>query len=119
MGSFMVVIVNEVIETSLLPIESRLRWSRRFRFESSMHSLVSAILFRMTWNDPFDGDPKTDPPQREPGKPRQAWRSERTAVVGEDRSGQAVRSENAFEGASRVALFGRMECVTGQVKRLT
>src|SRR5476651_1981643 len=114
MRPFMVVIVNELIEASLLPIECRVRRSRGLRFERSMHSLVSAILFGMTGNDAFDSDPQTDPRQREPGKPRQAWRSKRTAVVRENRSGQAVRSEYAFEGASRVALFGRTERVARQ-----
>ena len=105
MRAFVVVLMNEAIETSLLSFESRLGWSRRLRLERSVHSLVSAILFRMTGNDSFDGDAETDPPQRKSRQPRQAWRSERAAVVREDRTGKSVRSEYAFEATPGVALF--------------
>ena len=61
---FMVVMVNELIEASLLPIEARLRRPSGFGFERPVHSLVSTILFGVTWNDAFDADSETDPPQR-------------------------------------------------------
>src|SRR5438105_7208486 len=105
MRAFIVVIVNESVEALLLTTKSRRRGTSGLGFERAMHSLVSAILLGMAWDDPFDRNSETDPPQREAGKPCQAWRSERTAVVREDRTGQAIGAEHALEGTSGMGLL--------------
>jgi RHS repeat-associated protein len=105
---FIVVLVNEPVESRLLAFECGLGRPRGLRFERAMHPLVCAILFGMSWHDPFDVDPKTNPPERKPGKPRQSWRSERAAIVRQDGPRETVLAEYTYDGTGMVtrALVG-------------
>ena len=79
-----------------------------------MHPLVRAVLFGVTGYDAFDPDPEPNPPPRQPRKSCQAGRSERTAIVRQDRSRQSVLTEDALECTARVRPFARRICIAGE-----
>ena len=102
-----VVCVTELVEALLLAVHRLVRWTRRFGFECAMHSLVCAVLFGVAGHDALDLDAQPNPPQRQRRKSCQAGRSERTAVVRQDRPRQSVLAEDALEGTACVRPLAR------------
>src|ERR1051326_5100918 len=101
MWPLVVVHVAELVEALLLALHGLLRRPRRFGFERTVHPLVCAVLLRGPGHDPLVSDPEAYPPKRQARNPCQPWRSERTAVVREDRPRQSVFAEDVLKGTDR------------------
>ncbi len=89
--------VAEIVEVALLGTEVGLRRASSFALEGSVHTLVSAVLLRLTRLDGLGTDAETDPPSAEPCEAREADGSEGCPVVGADDSGQAELAESPDE----------------------
>src|SRR6185436_11174133 len=107
MRALVVIYVPEFVEALLLELHCQIGRACGFGFERSVHPLVRSVLFGMAGNDPFDGDAEANPPKREPGKPCQTRRSERTAIVRQDCAREAVFTEDPLECALRMRPFVR------------
>ena len=81
-----------------------------------MHPFVGAILLRPAWMNPLMLDPEPHPPDVQVREPVNRLRRERYAVVGADRTWQAVLPERALEDGARRHGFRREEPMTGQQK---
>jgi len=57
MRPLVVVLVDEMVEASLLTFERGLRRTRRLSFQGPMHPFVCTVLLGMSGNDALDGDP--------------------------------------------------------------
>jgi hypothetical protein len=58
--------------------------SGRLGLEDSMHLLVPAVLFWVSWSDKFDANSQSRPPRAQARKPKRPWRSEGLTVVHSD-----------------------------------
>src|SRR5688572_2420743 len=68
----------------------------------------------MAGDDPFHADPEPDPPERQPRKPCETWRTERTAVVRENGTRQSIGTEHSLEDLASVRVLGRGKGVARQ-----
>src|SRR6185503_829621 len=60
----------------------------------------------MAGDDPLDADPEPDPPERQPRKPCETRRTERTAVVRENGARQPIGPEDPLEDLTSVRVLG-------------
>jgi len=82
-----------------------------------MHALVAAVLLWVARLDALDGDAEPQPPHRKFGEIKEAVRtSERHAIVGPDRLGQATLLEELLEGSDSKVLAGRFKGFAEQQK---
>jgi len=88
------------VEATLLSPEVSLGRPCGTGFESSVHTLVAAVLLGLAGLDELGEDAEADPPDREPGEAAERVGGEGGAVVGADTLGQAVLAEEALEDGS-------------------
>ena len=62
MRSFVVEDLNELVEARLLLEKISRRRLGGFFLQGEVHALVTTVLLRRTWFDPFDADPQAQPP---------------------------------------------------------
>jgi hypothetical protein len=55
--------LDKFVEAGLLLQEVGGRRLRGFFLQDEMHTLMTTVLLRRTWLDPFDADPQTEPPE--------------------------------------------------------
>jgi hypothetical protein len=88
--SFMVEDLSEAIELLLLQPEGQGWRLRRIFLQRAVHSLMTSVLLRSAWLDPFVHYAQLRPAERQFGQSEQAVASERRAVVGPDPCRHAV-----------------------------
>jgi hypothetical protein len=97
--TFVVELLDEDIELSLLLKQIGAGWPCGFFLEGQVHALVTAILLRMTRPNAFNADAQTQPPHRKPGEIEQpVGRSKGNTVIGADGLRQSSLFEKALEG---------------------
>jgi hypothetical protein len=65
-GPLVIVFMFEGVEDALLGSEARSRRPSGFRFQCPVHPLVSAILFRVAWQDSLGKNSELNPPNCKP-----------------------------------------------------
>src|SRR6267143_560638 len=109
--------LNKVVEAGLLLQTVHSGRSGCFFLQRQMHALVAAVLLWVARLDALDGDAEPQPPHREFGEIKEAVRtSERHAIVGPDRLGQATLLEELLEGSDSKVLAGRFKGFAEQQK---
>ena len=83
----------EVVEVALLGTEVGLRRPSGFALEGSVHTLVTAVLLRLSRLDGFRTDAETDPPGAQPCEASESHGSEGRTVVGANDGGEAELAE--------------------------
>jgi hypothetical protein len=116
MGPFEVVLLAERVEASLLGLEVARRWTGSLGLESSVHPLMSTVLFRVGGFDELRVDPEADPPDGESREAPQRGGGEGHAVIGTDDPRKAVLLEEAQENRLCQANRGRRESLTAKEK---
>src|SRR5688572_1000778 len=111
MRSLAVVFHTEGVEAPLLHAQRRPRWSRGFRLERPMHSLMASILLRRGRFDQLWTDPQFHPPDAERGESTQRRRGKGCPVVRPDSLGETGLLEEVGEdgfGLKRRRLWQRL-----------
>src|SRR3979409_1217676 len=107
MRPFGIELADKGIEALLLLQAIGARWSGCFLFEGEVHALVASVLLRMPRLDAFDGDAKSEPPDRELREIEQGiGAGEGHAVVGANGERQAALAKQPLEGRN-CRLFAR------------
>ena len=106
----------EGVESSLLGFMVLLGRASRFPFERFVHPLMTPVLLRPSWSDPFVGNAQLDPPDREFGQAADGLGGEGHALVGADGLGQAELGEDALEHGQGPFLAHRGQAVAAQQK---
>lgn len=98
MGPLLIELAQEVVEAGLLLKGIHPRRPGCVLLQGPMHTLMPAILLRVTRLDAFDSDAEPEPPHRELGEIEQGIRrGEGQAVVGADGERQASLPEEMLE----------------------
>ena len=94
MWAFVVELVHEGLETSLLLQAILLWWSGSLLLQGQVHALVSAVLLRVARLDALDGNAEAQPPDRELAEIEQGiGTGEGNAIVGADGERQSALGE--------------------------
>src|SRR5262245_33830826 len=94
--SFVIEACAPAIKALLLRRQMHGRWLCGLGLERLVHTLVAAVLFRMTRRDAFVTNAESDPPRGE-ARDRQPTVRKRIAVVGPDGLRQTMFAERLFE----------------------
>ncbi len=106
MRADLVVLVPKEIKDALLSRQCSLGRLCRFRLERSVHPLMTAVLFWVSWLDALREYSELNPPDRKLGEPAHRFGRERRAVVSADSPRQSKFDEGALEVRSDVLFVG-------------
>src|SRR5882762_1934692 len=105
----LIVLSAKPIEGPLLRDQRRARGTNGLGLERFVHALVRAILLWLARQDPLVLNAETHPPHIQLGESVNAGGCERDAIVGADRSRQAMRAKKAIKDRAHALAFGRAE----------
>src|SRR5215207_8043134 len=112
MRPVLVVFAAKAIEALLLPRAVGCRWTRRLRFEDTVHLLVLAVLLGMSGFVSLHTNPQFEPANAEPGQAgERRGRGKRAAVVRAHDLGQAIVTKDPLIGRPRQVARNRGEAV--------
>jgi hypothetical protein len=97
MGALVIVFSLKGIKAALLGAHAAARRPRRLRLQSSVHSLVAAVLIWAPRHDSLRTNSQTHPPNRKLGQPSGRETREGRAVVRANCVRQAELAKRAFE----------------------
>lgn len=109
MRALLVVLAPEQVKGLLLEEEVRPGGHGGLQLQREMHSLVLAVLLRLSGNDALEPNAEPEQPDRERRETTGAGRRERRAVVGPDRGGETELAKRGVEHAADGVAVGVLD----------
>ena len=113
-GSFVVVHMTKVVKDPLLLAEARCASKQGALEQSTMHSLVAAVLLGMSGSDEDGLNAELHQADAEDGEPTKTVSAKGGSIVTENGLGQAMLAEHTFHNRPDKSQTDRRQCLAGK-----